>query len=73
MIVMQIMKVLPAGAHFKILDEHRPVLEGSIAMADKSVMFKDINDDLKYQKVFGKFHVTLIDKDDNDIWIINIR
>ena len=50
MIVMQIMKVLPAGAHFKILDEYKPVLEGSIAMADKSVMFKDINDDLKYQK-----------------------
>lgn len=72
MIVMQIMKVLPAGAHFKILDEHRPVLEGSIAMADKSVMFKDVNDDLKYQKIFGKFHVTLIDMED-DIWIINIR
>lgn len=72
MIVMQIMKVLPAGAHFKILDDNRPVLEGSIAMADKSVMFKDINDDLKYQKIFGKFHVTLIDKE-NDIWIINIR
>ena len=53
MIVMQIMKVLPAGSHFKILDENRPVLEGSLAMVDKSVMFKHVNDDLKYQKVFG--------------------
>lgn len=72
MILMQIMKILPAASHFKVFDENRPVLEGSIAMSDKSVMFKSIQDDLKFQKVYGSFHVELIDKVDG-IWIINIR
>ena len=72
MILMQIMKILPAASHFKVLDDNKPVLEGSIAMFDKSVMFKSIQEDLKYQKVYGSFHVELIDKVDG-IWIINIR
>lgn len=72
MILMQIMKILPAASHFKILDANKPVLEGSIAVSDKSVMFKSVQDDLMYQKVYGVFHVELIDKVDG-IWIINIR
>ena len=72
MILMQIMKILPAASHFKVLDDNRPVLEGSIAMSDKSVMFKSIDDNLQYINIYGSFHVELIDKVDG-IWIISIR
>ena len=72
MILVQLLKILPAASAFKIYDENKPVLDGSISMYDKTLMFKSINDDLKFQKVYGNFHVELVDKVD-DIWIINVR
>lgn len=72
MILVQLLKVLPAASAFKIYDENRPVLEGQIARYDKSLMFKDIKDDLLFQRTYQSFHVELVDKVD-DIWIINVR
>lgn len=72
MILVQLLKVLPAASTFKIYDENRPVLEGQIARYDKSLMFKDVKDDLLFQRTYGSFHVELVDKVD-DIWIINVR
>ena len=72
MILVQLLKILPAQSTFRIMDEYKPVLEGSISMYDKTLMFKSINDDLEFQQVYGNFHVELVDKV-NDIWIINVR
>ena len=72
MILIQLLKVLPAASAFKIYDENRPVLEGQISMYDKSLMFKNVQDDLTFRKMYQSFHVELVDKVD-DIWIINVR
>lgn len=72
MLLVQMLKVLPAGSTFKILDEYKPVMEANLSNYDKSIIFKNINDDLMYQKLYQTFHVELVDKID-DIWIINIR
>ena len=72
MILLQLIKILPAASAFKIYDDNKPVLEGTLSTFDKSVMFKSIDEDLKYQKVYSTFHVELVDKVD-DIWIINVR
>ena len=72
MILIQLLKVLPAASAFKIYDENRPVLEGQISMYDKSLMFKNVQDDLAFRKMYQSFHVELVDKVD-DIWIINVR
>ena len=72
MILVQLMKILPAASHFKVYDENRPILEGSISQFDKSVIFKSVNDDISYQRMYSSFHVELLDKID-DIWEINIR
>ena len=72
MILVEILKVLPAASCFKVLDDNKPVLEGSISNFDKTLMFKDANEDLKFQRVYSSYHVTLIDKEEG-IWIINVR
>lgn len=72
MILLQLMKILPEASAFKIYDDNKPVLDGSISMYDKSLMFKTVNDFLVYEKVYSTFHVELVDKVD-DIWIINVR
>ena len=72
MILIQILKILPASSMFKILDEHKPVLEGMLSRYDKSIMFKTVDDDMKFQQIYSSFHVELIDKID-DVWIINVR
>ena len=72
MILIQLLKVLPAASAFKIYDENRPVLEGQISMYDKSLMFKNVQDDLAFRKMYQSFHVELVDKVD-DIWIIYVR
>lgn len=72
MILVQVLKVLPAGADFSIFDMNRPILTGHIARSDKSIMWPDIDSDIKYQKMYAGFHVELIDKV-YDKWIINIR
>ena len=72
MIVQQLLKVLPAASSFKIIDEYKPVMEGSISMYDKTIMFKSVDEYLKFQQVYGNFHIELVDKID-DIWIINVR
>ena len=72
MILIQVLKILPAASNFKIFDEHKPVLEGTISRYDKSLMFKNMDDDLRFQRVYQSFHVELIDKED-DIWLINVR
>lgn len=72
MILVQVLKVLPAGADFTIFDMNRPVLTGSLTRSDKSIIWPDIDSDIRYQKIYGSFHVELIDKVD-DKWIINIR
>lgn len=72
MILIQILKILPASSMFKVMDDNKPVLEGMLARYDKSIMFKTVDDDIKFQKIYASFHVELIDKVD-DIWIINVR
>ena len=72
MILHQLIKILPAASDFKIYDDNKPVLEGTLSTFDKSVMFKSINDDLSYQRIYSTFHVELVDKVDG-IWIINVR
>ena len=72
MILVQQLKVLPAGSVFKIYDKNRPVLEGMLSVFDKSVYFEDVNDSLKYQKIYAGFHVELVDKGDDGIWVINL-
>ena len=47
MILLQLMKILPAASAFKIYDDNKPVLEGTLSTFDKSLMFKSINDDCK--------------------------
>ena len=72
MILIQLLKVLPATSAFKIYDNNKPVLEGQLAQYDKSVMFKDVHDDMLFTNCYAAFHVELIDKVDG-IWIINVR
>lgn len=72
MILVQLLKVLPAASTFKIFDDNKPVLEGAISQYDKTLMFKNVDDDLRFQKVYSSFHVELVDKEDN-IWLINVR
>lgn len=72
MILVQILKILPAASCFKVFDNNKPVLEGSVSSIDKTLMFKDANEDLKFQRVYSSYHVTLIDKEEG-IWIINVR
>ena len=72
MILIQQLQVLPAASCFKVLDNNKPVLEGSVSSIDKTLMFKDANEDLKFQRVYSSYHVTLIDKEEG-IWIINVR
>jgi len=72
MILIQLMKILPAASAFKIYDDNKPVLDGSISMYDKSLLFKTVDEFLVYEKVYSNFHVELVDKVD-DIWIINVR
>ena len=55
MILVQLLKVLPAASAFKIYDENRPVLEGQIARYDKSLMFKDVKDDLSFKGYINLF------------------
>lgn len=61
MLVLQQLQVLPAGAKFKIMDLHRCVLEGSISQFDKSLLFDTSKKAEEYEKVWSRFHVTLID------------
>ena len=42
MILLQLMKILPAASAFKIYDDNKPVLEGTLSTFDKSLMFKSI-------------------------------
>ena len=72
MILIQLLKILPASSMFKIMDDNKPVLEGMLARYDKSLMFKTVDDDFKFQKIYSTFHVELVDKIDS-IWIINVR
>lgn len=72
MILIQLLKILPASSMFKIMDDNKPVLEGMLARYDKSLMFKTVDDDFKFQKIYSTFHVELVDKIDG-IWIINVR
>lgn len=72
MVLCQILKVLPAASDFQIFQSNRPVLAGHIAQFDKSLMFASIDDDLKYQKIYAGFHVELVDKGDDGIWLINL-
>ncbi len=72
MIVAQILKVIPSGEYFEILDMHKPVLTGAISTTDKLPMFNDVHDDMNYQRVYAAYHVELIDKVDN-VWKINVR
>lgn len=72
MILIQLLKILPGGDEFEVYDMSKPVLTGSIARSDKSIIWPDIDSDIRYQKIYGGFHVELIDKVD-DKWIINVR
>lgn len=72
MILVQLLKILPGGDEFQVLDLSKPVLNGSISRYDKSIVFPDIESDLRYQNVYAGFHVELIDKVD-DKWVINVR
>lgn len=81
MIVQQQLQVLPAGARFKIMDLHRCVMEGSISQFDKSLLFDTSKKAEEYEKVWSRFHVTLIDVEIWErteiqygvTWIINVR
>lgn len=81
MIVQQQLQVLPAGARFKIMDMHRCVMEGSISKFDKSLLFDTTKKAEEYEKVWSRFHVTLIDVEIWErteiqygvTWIINVR
>ena len=61
MIVAQQIKVLPAGCRFRIYDNHKFELAGSISQYDKSILWDSTNDAMRYDKVYSAFHVTLID------------
>ena len=70
MIVAQILKVIPSGEYFEILDMSKPVLTGFVSTVEKIPVFATVQDDVKYQRVYAAFHVELIDKVDN-VWKIN--
>lgn len=76
MILQQQIRVLPAGASFKVLDEHKPVIEGYISRVDKSACFENVMDAERYIKVYQTFHVELLDvhvTTDGVVFIINVR
>ena len=72
MIIAQVLKVIPSGEYFEIIDMNKPVLTGYVSTVEKLPVFATVNDDLKYQRVYAAFHVELIDKVDN-VWKINTR
>lgn len=72
MILVQILKVLPAASEFEIYDVDKLVLKGKIALSDKSIICDDIKDDMHFQNIYQSFHVESIDKIEN-IWEIKIR
>ena len=45
------LKVLPAGSTFKILDEYKPVMEANLSNYDKSIIFK--NNAVKVRRIFN--------------------
>lgn len=72
MIIAQVLKVIPSGEYFEIIDMNKPVLTGFISTVEKLPVFATVNDDMKYQRTYAAFHVELIDKVDN-VWKINTR
>ena len=72
MILVQVLKILPGGDEFQVFDMSKPVLIGAIAKSDKSIIWPDIESDVRYQNIYSGFHVELIDKVGGK-WIINIR
>lgn len=60
MILLQQLKVLPAGAMFQVFDMHKEVLRGIISRTDKTCIFHDTATADLYYKVYSVFHVTLL-------------
>ena len=76
MILLQLIKVLPAGSNIRIMDDNKPVLDAMIARSDKSLIFDDIRHSELYTKVYQNFHVELLDVNvstDGVTFIINVR
>ena len=57
MLVLQQIKVLPAGAHFVITDEGKEQTEGFISKSDGSIIFLSAYEADKYYKVYSNFRV----------------
>lgn len=60
MIVKQLIDVLPSGTKFEIFDLHKKVLAGKVSQYDKSLLFDDVSESEKYEKVYSLFHVELV-------------
>ncbi len=57
MLVLQQIKVLPAGAHFIITDEGKKQTEGFKSESDGSIIFLSAYEADKYYKVYSSFRV----------------
>lgn len=57
MLVLQQVKVLPAGAHFIITDEGKTQTEGFISESDRSIIFLSAYEANKYYQVYSNFRV----------------
>lgn len=76
MLVLQQLKVLPAGSRFLICDLGNCELVGKIAESDKSIIFDSPYDADKYNKIYSTFKVTSLDIADNAFcktFIIEVR
>lgn len=76
MLVLQQLKVLPAGARFIICDMGNCELVGKIAESDKSIIFDSPYDAEKYNKVYSTFKVAELNVTNNafcNTFIIEVR
>lgn len=55
MLVLQAVKVLPAGARIAITDEYKTEIEMMKANSDESLIFNNVSDSEKYYKVYSTF------------------
>lgn len=61
MLVLQQIKVLPAGAIFQIYDMNKLEVTGMVSRGDKSLIFDNVRDADNYYKIYQNFYVTLLD------------
>ena len=79
MLVLQQIKVLPAGAKFKIIDEHRTEVMGKVA-EDYSLIFDNADIANRYYKIYSNFRVVNLDIengrgewDDDYYFVLTVR